>query len=68
MAAIKKHLVNVEFVERKLEQRQITIFAPDNVPDDDICNMAEAQMLEGFTPTYKAAVELTGTKILRPKA
>lgn len=66
MPAIKKFLVEIKFEEKKQERRQITIFAPDNIPEDDICNMAEAQLLEQFTQSYKETIELTDAKILKP--
>lgn len=66
MPAIKKYLVEIKFVEKKEERRQITVFAHDNVSEDDICNIGEAQMLEAFTESYKQSIELVDSNILKP--
>lgn len=66
MTAIKKYLVEIKFEEKKEDRRQISVFAPDNIGEDDICNMAEAQMLEAFTEGYKQKIEITDSKILNP--
>lgn len=64
MTAIKKYVVQINFLEKKPDSRKIAVFAMEGTAHDDICNLAEAQMLDGLTDNYRNIVEISNTKVL----
>lgn len=64
MSAIKKYKANITVVEKKLVNEEVTFFAPEGLAKDQLENLAEATLLNGFTENYKETIELTETKVM----